>query len=497
MAQIDQLLRACKDRKADALVFVAGERGQLVYGSESKPVVNQTLTAPQIRRLLSEVVDDAELAKIDAGQEGRFRYELVGVGVFVGRARTATGGLTVTVKPEGEAATPSAPGPEAAPIAEAAAEPALGEPIAGLPSDRYEIDRLFRAMVQRRASDIHICCGVHPMLRIDGNMRPMTDYPVVRSPDAERLLTSLMPERSKKQFDECNDTDFAYELPGVARFRCNVFRDRHGMGGVFRQIPARLMTAEELGLSKHILNLCFLSKGLVLVTGPTGSGKSTTLATLIDHINARRRDHIITIEDPIEFVHGNKGCLVNQREVGVHTSSFKHALRAALREDPDIVLVGEMRDLETIAIAIETAVTGHLVFGTLHTSTAVQTVDRIIDQFPADRQAQVRVMLADSLKGVIAQTLLRKKGGGRVAALEVLLGTQGTANLIREGKTYQLPSVMQTGRNVGMTVLNDVLVELVKRGVVEPQEAYTKASDKENLLGLFKRAEISDDFLKA
>ncbi len=247
------------------------------------------------------------------------------------------------------------------------------------------------------------------------------------------------------------------------------------------------MTAEDLNLSKAIMDLCNLSKGLVVVTGPTGSGKSTTLCAMVDSINRNREEHIITIEDPIEFTHENQKCLVNQREVHNHTASFKNALRAALREDPDILLVGEMRDLETISIAIETAETGHLVFGTLHTTTAASTVDRIIDQFPADRQQQIRVMLSESLKGVIAQTLLPKIGGGRIAALEVLIVTPAIANLIREGKTFQIPSQMQTGKNLGMQMLNDSLIELVKKDLVEPQHAYVKAVDKDGFESLLKK----------
>jgi twitching motility protein PilT len=266
----------------------------------------------------------------------------------------------------------------------------------------------------------------------------------------------------------------------------NVFRDRGGVGAVFRQIPIEIKTAKDLNLPPAVVQLGDLSKGLVLVTGPTGSGKSTTLAAIVDYINDTRTEHIITIEDPIEFVHKNKKCLVNQREVGSHTRSFKDALRAALREDPDIVLVGEMRDLETIAIAIETAETGHLVFGTLHTTTATSTVDRIVDQFPADRQQQIRVMLADSLKGVVAQTLCRRIGGGRVAALEVLLSNNAVQNLIRDGKTFQLPSILQTSRAQGMVLLNDSLTDFVKRGLVEPREAYLKAVDKGGLIHLFK-----------
>jgi twitching motility protein PilT len=287
-----------------------------------------------------------------------------------------------------------------------------------------------------------------------------------------------MPEKNQEEFERRHDTDFAYEIKGLARFRANIFMDRKGMGGVFRIIPDKILTAQDLGLSEAILKLCELSKGLVVVTGPTGSGKSTTLCAMVDHINQNRDDHLITIEDPIEFVHDNKKCLVNQREVHNHTDSFKDALRAALREDPDILLVGEMRDLETISIAIETAETGHLVFGTLHTTTAASTVDRIIDQFPADRQQQIRVMLSESLKGVIAQTLLPKKGGGRIAALEVLIVTPAISNLIREGKTFQIPSAMQTGKQHGMVLLNDALLNLVQKGLVEAKDAYIKAVDK-------------------
>jgi len=341
------------------------------------------------------------------------------------------------------------------------------------------MDALFNRMAEAGASDLHLSVSMPPMIRQDGKMQRLECNETTLSPEVmDELLHSIMPERNQDEFAARSDTDFAYEIPGLARFRCNVFMDRKGMGAVFRIIPSKILTAEQLGLSKAIMDLCSLSKGLVVVTGPTGSGKSTTLCAMVDSINKDREDHIITIEDPIEFVHENHKCLVNQREVHNHTDSFKDALRAALREDPDIVLVGEMRDLETISIAIETAETGHLVFGTLHTTTAPSTVDRIIDQFPADRQQQIRVMLSESLKGVIAQTLLPKKGGGRVAALEVLIITPAISNLIREGKTFQIPSAMQTGKNHGMVMLNDALFELVKKGIVEPRDAYVKAVDK-------------------
>src|SRR5256712_13638214 len=297
-------------------------------------------------------------------------------------------------------------------------------------------------MVEMKPTSLHMTASSLPIIRHDGEMEALPGRGVLTAADTERMLWPIAPERNREEFKRRNDTDFAYEIDGLARFRCNFFRDRKGMGGVFRQIPGKIMSAEEMGLSKEILQLCHLPKGLVLVTGPTGSGKSTTLCALVDYINRNRSDHIITIEDPLEFVHENKKCLINQRQVGEHTDSFKDALRAALREDPDIVLVGEMRDLETVAIAIETAETGHLVFGTLHTSSAPSTVDRIIDQFPADRQGQIRVMLAESLKGVISQMLCKKIGGGRGPALEGLIRTPSGANLLPGAKTFQIPSVL-------------------------------------------------------
>jgi twitching motility protein PilT len=354
------------------------------------------------------------------------------------------------------------------------------------------VDGLFRMMVQAGASDLHLSVGIPPMIRKDGKMQPLDPAaPVLNADHLVRLLDPITPEKNRKEFAETHDSDFAYEIAGLARFRANLFMDRKGRGGVFRVIPSKILTAEQLGLSAAILNLCRLSKGLVLVTGPTGSGKSTTLCAMVDHINQTRHDHIITIEDPIEFVHENKQCVINQREVHTHTGSFKGALRAALREDPDIVLVGEMRDLETVAIAIETAETGHLVFGTLHTSTAASTVDRVIDQFSADRQAQIRVMLSESLKGVISQTLCKKIGGGRVAALEILIVTSAISNLIRESKTFQVQSMMQVGKNIGMVTLNDALMDLVTKKLVAPEEAYVKAIDKAGIEVVMKRAGLN------
>lgn len=340
------------------------------------------------------------------------------------------------------------------------------------------IDTFLEFIISSGASDLHLCSGTMPLVRMDGEMRKLTGTDEVDSETAKKMIEEIMPNKNKEEFDDCFDTDFAYELPGIGRFRVNVFMDNNGMGTVIRQIPVKILTADDLNLPVAVRDLCFLNKGLVVVTGPTGSGKSTTLAAMIDLINEERTDHIITIEDPVEFVHKNKKCLINHREVHRHTDSFKRALRAALREDPDIILVGEMRDLETVEIAIETAETGHLVFGTLHTNTAASTVDRIIDQFPADRQDQIRTMLSSSLKGVIAQTLLKKKEGGRVAALEILIVNSGIANIIREGKTHQIPSMMQTGKKLGMVTLNESLFNFVEDGTVTAKEALYRSVDK-------------------
>ncbi len=403
----------------------------------------------------------------------------------------------------GAAVAPAAPVAPVAPVAPAVPETA-GAPPAPAASPMFApvgspaIDRLFRLMVESKASDLHLSSGMPALIRKDGRIQALEEGSAPITPaEMIALLDPIMPAANAEEFSRRSDTDFAYEIKGLGRFRANVFLDRKGRGAVFRVIPAKILTAEELGLSPHILKLCKLNKGLVLVTGPTGSGKSTTLCAMIDYINRTRNDHIITIEDPIEFVHENKGCLINQREVGTHTEGFKTALRAAMREDPDIMLVGELRDLETVHIALETAETGHLVFGTLHTTTAASTVDRVIDQFPTEQQAQIRIMLSESLKGVIAQNLCRKIGGGRAAALEVLLINSAISNLIREGKTFQIPSMMQVGRAHGMVALNDALMDLVSKKIVEPEEAYLKSVDKAAFEGLLKRANIDTKFVSA
>jgi twitching motility protein PilT len=353
------------------------------------------------------------------------------------------------------------------------------------------IDRYLKYAVTMGASDLHLSGNTRPMMRLHGTMVPALgeQTEILSSEEMTPLVDEIMPGRAREELQERLDTDFAYALEGLGRFRVNVFRNHHGLGAVLRHIPGKILTLDELKLPPALTQFCMLNKGLVLVTGPTGSGKSTTLAAMVDYINRNRQDHIITIEDPIEFVHQNIRCRVSQREVKEHAESFQRALRAALREDPDIVLVGEMRDLETTETAIETAETGHLVLGTLHTSTAATTIDRIIDQFPHERQDQIRTMLAVSLKGVICQTLCKRGDGtGRVAALEIMVVTHGVAANIRDGKTHQIPTAIQTGKRLGMRLLNEDLLRLVKERSIEPTEAYLKAIDKTDLANKLRTA---------
>ncbi|MBM4397176.1 MAG: type IV pilus twitching motility protein PilT [Deltaproteobacteria bacterium] len=339
------------------------------------------------------------------------------------------------------------------------------------------LDKLFLHMLKHEASDLHVTVDSPPYLRVHGELEPVA-MPALTDAQNRAMFEEIMGDRQKDELRDRHQVDFVYELPGKARFRANVFRQKNGTCAVFRVIPSRIRTAEELGLPEAILGLCRLKKGLVVVTGPTGSGKSTTLAAMIDHINASRKEHILTIEDPIEFVHPNRNCLITQRQIGENVKSFSDSLRAALREDPDIILVGEMRDLETISQAITAAETGHLVFGTLHTSSAAKTVDRIVDAFPTDQQEQIRVMLSESLKGVVAQVLLKRADKGRVAAYEILLGTPALAALIREGKTFQIPSLIQTQRAAGMCLMDQSLLDLVKQKIVRPEDAAEYAVDK-------------------
>jgi twitching motility protein PilT len=529
VARIDPLIAALKERNAPQAAMRPNSPVLIDDGSgRSIPLNDRELTRKQIKMLIDELLSDDQLRFFNMSGSTQVDYNSP-VGPVKIAASTVNGELELRVTlpgvqpPAPQPARAPAPQPQAGgggfdlysdsgggapaaaqqPAPQARPAPAAAAPAAERPAPLElgvqrsipyvepgkpaPIDRYLKVMFEEGCSDLHLSSQNPPLYRLDGEIAHLKNMPKLSPKEVEKLVYSIMPDRNYEEFMETRDTDFAYEIEGMGRFRVNAFMDRMGPGAVLRIIPSDILTVEMLDLPQHVIDLCYLSKGLVVVTGPTGSGKSTTLAALIDYINRKRSAHIITIEDPIEFVHPNKKCLINQREIGVHTMGFKPALRAALREDPDIVLVGEMRDLETIAIAMETAETGHLVFGTLHTNTAASTVDRIIDQFPADRQAQIRTMLSESLQAVIAQTLCKKRGGGRVAALEILMCNHAVSNLIREGKTYQIPSQMETKKAEGNRMLNDSLLELVQKKIVDPQEAYIKSVDKANMRRMLER----------
>src|SRR5437667_386953 len=361
-----------------------------------------------------------------------------------------------------------------------------------------KIDAFFNLMFEQKASDLHLSAGNSPMLRINGELHRL-DYPPLENDTLKAMLYEIAPDYKIKVYEETGDVDFGYEIPNVSRFRANFFNQKHGCSAVFRQIPSKVLSFEDYEkfdapLPPVLRKFGMLHKGLVVITGPTGSGKSTTLAAVIDYCNKNRRDHIITVEDPIEFVHESKGCLVNHRDVGVHTRSFAAALRGALREDPDIILVGEMRDLETIELALTAASTGHLVFGTLHTQSAAKTVDRMIDVFPAEQQNKIRATLSESLKGIVAQSLFRRiDKKGRVAAMEILVFTTAIANLVREGKTHQIPGMIQVGKKLGNQPLDDAILEHIRMKRISPEEAYDKAMDKKKFRGFLPHPPADDD----
>jgi twitching motility protein PilT len=494
MAQLDKLLALMVHHKADVLQLREDEPATLLVDEQERPVT-KALTGPAIVALVREIATAPAQKQIDAKAPTTFRYDAeeqvwqvrlmlqadkwhVAIRVDdAGEFARRTGMFKAVDLPPEE--------PAAAPPAAAAADP------------RATMEGLLRRLVEMAGSDLHLRVSEPPIVRRHGEMVRMDGHGPLDPATMQTLVESIMPDRNRREFAERNDSDFAYEIPGVARFRANVLRDRKGPAAVFRVIPTTVVTVEQLAITPEVQKLCYLTKGLVLVTGPTGSGKSTTLCSLIDLVNRSRSDHVITIEDPIEFVHENKSCIITQRQVGVHTDSFKNALRAALREDPDIILVGELRDLETTSIAIETAETGHLVFATLHTTTAASTIDRLIDQFPADRQEQVRTMLSESLKGVVSQVLCKKVGGGRVAAREILLVNSAISNLIREGKTFQIPSIMQTSKKIGMMTMNDTLLELVEARQVEPKEAWMKSVDKTGFVNQLKARNLDTSFAES
>src|SRR6266571_4262412 len=426
-ARLDPFLDVFLREQAEQLYLLPDEPVTMVKGGKPRKVSKQPLTDAHIYALLAEIAPSDSADKIDQKHETEFEYAagrgLLKIRIVPDHGRLPAAAPRPAPPPPAEpvAAPPRPPRPSAiaaAPIVESPLAPPAAGSAGALPGEfadsQYQaaeqrLGELLKSLVKSGSSDLHLRVGEPPIFRTGGDLVRIRGNALTPA-ELDLLVLSIMPELNRGEWKETGDTDFAYEITGLARFRVNAARDRRGPVAVFRVIPAKVVTVEEMGLTREVQALCYLTKGLVLVTGPTGSGKSTTLCALIDLVNRERSDHIITIEDPIEFVHENKKCLITQRQVHVHTDSFKSALRAALREDPDIVLVGEMRDLETIAIAIETAETGHLVFGTLHTTTASSTVDRIIDQFPADRQAQIRVMLSESLKGVISQTLCKKVG---------------------------------------------------------------------------------------
>jgi twitching motility protein PilT len=345
-----------------------------------------------------------------------------------------------------------------------------------------QIDAFFKLMHDQGASDLHLIAGQQPVLRISGELERVK-YKGLENDYLRTILYEITPEHKVKEFEETGDVDFAYEIPGLARYRANFFQQKYGVGAVFREIPSIIQTCEQLGLPPVVKRLATLPRGLVLVTGPTGSGKSTTLAAIIHEANKTRKEHILTVEDPIEFVHKSEQAIINHREVGLHTRSFAAALRGALREDPDIILVGEMRDLETISLAIEASATGHLVYATLHTTSAAKTVDRIIEVFPENQQEQIRNTLADGLRAVVAQTLFKKSDRtGRVAALEIMIANPAVRNLIREGKTFQIPSMIQTGKKYGMQSLDDAILFHLEKKNITPDDAYLKSNDKAKFL---------------
>ncbi|HDS09590.1 MAG TPA: type IV pilus twitching motility protein PilT [Firmicutes bacterium] len=342
-----------------------------------------------------------------------------------------------------------------------------------------KIQDLLRIQIEKNASDLHIAVGVPPLLRIHGKLTQLTEYPPIKPEDSRRLISSILSDIQRDEYNKNHQIDFAYELAGQARFRVNAYWERRGESAAFRLIPTEILSIKDLGLPEILESLAFRSRGFVVVTGPTGSGKSTTLAAIIDVVNKKRHDHIITIEDPIEFIHEHKNCLISQREVGAHTNSFFDGLRVALREDPDVILVGELRDYETISLAIRAAETGHLVFATLHTSSAISTIDRIIDVFPMEQQEQIRAQVSDVLVSVICQTLLPKMDGkGRVCAVEIMMANAAIKNLIREEKTHQIISIIQTSKAEGMVLIDQSLMDLLKKGVITGESAYIQAHDK-------------------
>lgn len=504
MSSIDPYLRLAIEKKAKKFVLSPEQKPYLEFDN-GKTSFGKIVTGQQIQKAVVELVPKELLYKFNTDGEVNWKYQINGHPFNISTKSLPTGIEVIFDNSDIAEALNKANLEEHPNQYNAVSETEENENLQQLKEQNpktnsfvsqanqkidYEIDRYLLKVLEYKASDLHMCSGCKPMYRIDGEL---CEDSMMEELDPQYLVNTLFEismEDSFDDFQENGSCDFAYELGDIARFRVNIFKEYRGISGSFRIIPNKIPSAEELKLPAVVKMLASLPKGLVLVTGPTGSGKSTTLAAILDLVNRTRNDHIITIESPIEFIHKNRKCLVHQREVGMHTPGSGDALRDALREDPDVVLIGEMRDLETISTAIETAATGHLVLGTLHTTTAINTVDRMIDMFPSDRQGQVRTMLADSLKAVISQILVKKIGGGRCAAQEILFVNTSISNMIRERKTHQIFNIMQTGKEYGMQLINEELTKLVKNNTITPMEAYKKAVDKREIMATFAAAGI-------
>jgi len=504
MSSLDPYLKLAIEKKAHQFVLSPQQKPYLVF-EKGKTSLGKVVSGKQIQKAVVELVPKNLLYQFQQENEIKWQYQLNGHPFNIS-TKSLPEGLEVifdnshldknqtsqiieesktqysTSIKDAEGSDSMAPEKEQNKVEEYAQ--ALTDDI------DHEINKYLLKVLEYDASDLHMCSDCKPMYRIDGELH---EDSMADELEPQYLVNTLFAIALDDSFDDFQDTgscDFAYELGDIARFRVNIFKEHRGISGSFRIIPSEVPSADKLKLPPVVKMLAGLPKGLVLVTGPTGSGKSTTLAAILDLVNRTRNDHIITIEAPIEFIHKNRKCLVHQREIGMHTPSCSDALRDALREDPDVVLIGEMRDLETISTAIETAATGHLVLGTLHTTTAINTVDRIIDMFPSDQQAQVRTMLSDSLKAVISQTLIKKIGGGRCAAQEILIVNTSISNMIREKKTHQILNIMQTGKEYGMQLISEELTKLVKNNIVTPMEAYKKAVDKREIIANFELSGI-------
>ena len=500
MSAVDGMLQMIVEQNARGLRLAAGSPARIIDSSgTSQEASSQELTRQEILQLVGPIVP--EQARRRLPQESAVDFDYVSPsGPFKVTILRNGSEIAVSFAPDATASAvpPPAPAVPAAPLVpgDEVAPPAPPTPSVILRGN--PIDRLFRVLWASQGSDLHLSAGMPPLMRKDGQIQVLeADAAALSGDDITKLLDPIMPPARRDELASRHDTTFAYEVTGLGRFRAKVFADRKGRGAVFRFIPAILPTAEELNLSPYVLRLCTQSKGLVIVTGPSGAGKSTTLSVLVDHINRTRTDHVITIEDPIEFLHESKGCLINQREIGTHTDSAADALRAALREDPNIVVAGDLGDAATTRLALQTVESGHLVLASMPMATTAAAIDRVIDQFPEQQQTPIRMLLSETLKGVIAQTLCRRARGGRVAAFEVLLVNGAITNLIREGKTFQIPSIIQASRAQGMMSQGDALMELVTNQVIDAEEAYAKAVDQTGFEALLKRAAIDTRFVPA